>query len=112
MAKTPSGAPIQRTHLLFVVRAAVSDEAIDFLAGTKGLRDTPSSPHPTSAALRVSTEVSSVHGLETGKKVRADEGIVWAGPGPRRHRRAGALRLDHLQTPCPPLWAPLGSRKG
>lgn len=98
--------------VLFVLRAAVSDEAIDFLAGTKGLRDTPSSAHPTPAALRVSTEVSSVHGLETGKKVRADEGMRVGRPWTRRHRRAGALRLDHLQTPCPPLWAPLGSRKG
>lgn len=75
MAKTPSSAPIRRARLPFVLRAAVFDEAIDFLAGTKGLRDTPSSPHPTPAALRVSTEVSSVHGLEAGKKVCADEGV-------------------------------------
>ena len=52
-------------------------------------------------------EVSSVPGLETGTTVHADEGMqmrarVWAGPGPRSHRRAGAPRLDHLQTPVSP----------
>lgn len=101
MAKTPSGAPIRRTRLLFVLRAAVFDKAIDFLAGTKGLRDTPSSPHPTPAALRVSTEVSSDHGLETGKKVRADEGVRVGRPWPPQTQEGRSPQAGPSSTPCP-----------
>lgn len=46
-----------------------------------------------------------------GRKSVQMRACVWARPGPRRRRRAGAPRLDRLHPVSPALGA-LGSREG
>lgn len=41
-----------------------------------------------------------------GRKCVQMRACVWARPGPRRHRRAGAPRLDRLHPVSPALGAP------
>lgn len=78
VAQTPLGASLRGTRLLFVLQAAGLDQAVDFLARTKGV----TKPPPLE---RIPTEVSSFHVLDARKQVsegaREDKNMWGPAPG-------------------------------